>query len=218
LRIDISGDLNVLNFVSHWENSVLAVGYIIGLVCMTRVPLGHVSDVDETIVSESDLVLAKVVGGTLEDSTSELGSLRGELSVHLVTISQEVFGVPELSGNFSVNIHLLESSLTLSLRDAICLASELGEVLASVKDEVEVGGAVLIVGRRVVLKLDRGATGNIWAPESSSVISEHSANIIGIPVIVALLALDDSVIDSIDIVIHALEPDASEILVLLSSN
>ena len=107
--------------------------------------------------------------------------------------------------------------MTLSLRDAICPASELGEVLASVKDEVEVGGAVLIVGRRVVLKLDRVATGNIWAPESASVISEHSANIIGIPVIVAVHALDDSVIDSIDIVIHALEPDAREILVLLSS-
>ena len=63
MRIDISGDLNVLNFVSHWENSVLAVGDIIGLVCLTRVPLGHVRDVDEAIVSESDLVLAKVVGG-----------------------------------------------------------------------------------------------------------------------------------------------------------
>ena len=80
---------------------------------MTWVQLGKIGSIKEAIVSESNLVLDHIVSGALENSSSKLSSLRSELCVHFVSISQEILRIPELSHDFGVDIHLFKNGLTL---------------------------------------------------------------------------------------------------------
>jgi len=185
------------------------------LIFQARVPLGHVSNVDPSVVPESHLVLDERVRLALELLSVKLNRGSLKLGVHLLAVSKEVLRVPEVSLDLRVDVHLLKKLNTFVTIRAITsiLVCPLTQMFTSIKNEhhvvvvtVGVVGRVVLDDERVVGKV------HIWAPVVLNLLPEHVGDLVGIDDFLALLG--DFVTNRLTVL--ALEPDTAEVPVLIT--